>query len=628
MENSLFKKEIFKKIGVSVVFLFVLLSLSSCGTKPVIPQWDSILYQTYLVKTWKVIENKEYIWYTKPAKQATISAEVWGTITNVFFDVWDKVKRWQTLITIDTDETAAKYDAAVQSVAALRKLYNSTEKLFDAQLQAAQKKVEQAKIAMEIAEVWSWNWTTDQELKQLELQIETYKTELEKTKTVLKTKEQQLYKNSINALSNAQIWLNSIWNFIDELFWITLDKRIYDDKYEVYLWAKNQSLKNRVKEEWFKLRDEYNTLTKKIIKCKSKDLTNLSDEDKQFVYNTLLETEKFLNKVRAYLSNVYSVVDASVSSVVLPQSQIDWWKQQINQMKQQVEQMLLVAQWNFLLWVQWSRQAIDDFENQNNMQITLLQKKIEIAKQQYKATKDKALKWYEIAKQQYQEALSSLNVLKSQKQAQLAQIKTQIAQAIWQKNTAEVYLNNATVKAPFDAVVLQKHVEEWQFIWPWMPVATLWSDNLYEIQISVPISDSKKYKIWQNVKIYIVDLNKYFTWTITVISPSTDMMTKKIMMKISFVSSNIDIPFGAYTKVFIPVYKHIWYKIPIDFVRYDYGQSYVYKLGKIHIDKKINNRESSEITKFLKNYISLDFCDDKYCIVKFWLRKWDILINK
>jgi hypothetical protein len=52
-----------------------------------------------------------------------------------------------------------------------------------------------------------------------------------------------------------------------------------------------------------------------------------------------------------------------------------------------------------------------------------------MAKQKYNINKDKSIKEYEIVKQQYNEILSMIDVIKSKKEVQLSEIKTKISEA-------------------------------------------------------------------------------------------------------------------------------------------------------------------------------------------------------
>ncbi|PID34751.1 MAG: hypothetical protein CR971_01645, partial [candidate division SR1 bacterium] len=194
---------------VSVLFLVVFLglgvfSLSGCGKKPAIPMGIGEYYESIEVETGKITEYTSYVGYTHPAKETTLSTELPGVINQIAVKVGDSVQKGQLLTLVDTNEMDVNYQSASSSLEAFGQLENATSSTFDAQIEMAKNKVQQAKIAVDMAKV-DGDGSAEKQLTQMKMQIDTLKTQLERAKSGLGTKEQQLYQNGVNTLLASKI---------------------------------------------------------------------------------------------------------------------------------------------------------------------------------------------------------------------------------------------------------------------------------------------------------------------------------------------------------------------------------------------------------------------------------------
>ncbi len=600
-----------KKKTIIFLLLFSLFIFSSCSKINVwIQEWEVFKTEKTILNKWNITLNNSYIWTIEPLKQTIISAETQWKITNIYVKENQKIKKWNLIATIDTDETNVALNSANKTLQSLKMIYNNTESFFDSQIKSTEKKINQAKIMMNSSNID--NWTAWENLKNIQLQIETYKTQLDKTEQVLNQNELQIYSNSKNAITQSMILLKNVWVFLDELLWISKEKKIYDDAYSIYLWAKNTSLKNQLKTNRYWLNKRFKDINNEFENIWWFDNV-LSTWYKEKMYNVLLDMETFLNDVRNILKISYNVVDSSVSSSQLPQTSINKYKNIITNFQKNIEWSLLSVQWDFILWVKWSRQTIDNFNKEKDAKISMLKKQIELATQQLKSSYSSVKDKENIYKQQYQEALLWLEWLKKQKQLKLSEISLKIEQTKSKLNEASVYKNNAFVSAPFDWIILNKLVEKWQFVWPWTPIAKLWTNSSYKVIVSIPDYEINKYKIWDKVAIFLSNNIDKVLWKINNIFPMADMMTQKVSVEITF-DTKKNIVLWSTAKVIIPEKKISWYKISSNFIYHEFWEYYSFLLSW---------------WKLKKTYLSNVICnDDAECIIKWnWIKTWTILVK-
>jgi multidrug efflux pump subunit AcrA (membrane-fusion protein) len=262
-------------------------------------------------------------------------------------------------------------------------------------------------------------------------------------------------------------------------------------------------------------------------------------------------------------------------------------------------------------------------KKQTSMQLDLLEKQYQLAKAWYETAKQtyeqyKAMsEWkvnevgtkFEVAKQQYEEAIKGLEALKKQKQAQLSQIKSQINQVKWNKNLAAVSLWNIKLFAPYNGVITQKMANIWQVVGAGMPIFQIADETKLKAVFYVPVQEVSSIKEWQ--KVILEALWTTLTWTISLIYPSADMYSKKIPVevKLSWTAPK-NWKLGMYISWYPISEKITGLVIPQEFLHYEYGKAYVYK---------------KENDTYKKTYIQIWKCDNNYCIVKEWLKINEII---
>ncbi len=584
--------------------------------------YDSI--QThYTVTSWSVSSDNKFVGSLQSQDESFLSFKMPWRIMDIYVKEWDKVSKWELLAVLDGNEVKTQFSSANSMLGALESMYENTSNMFDAQIASMKTKIEQSKLAME----WSKTWlkdtqdiskeqiqTAQKQVEQAKVWVDSALSNLEHTKEVLSWKQENIYSNAKNAISSSNILQTNFLIFVDEIFGISDEREDDNNGFEDYLWAKNQTLKQETENLWLQINKDYKQFLNSF-----EDVENLNNQQ---IEDKLKTIQNILERSRKLADKVYTTIDNSVSSSSFPQSKIDTYKQQTVTYQNQIEQALLTAEGEYLLWVKGSLQSIEDFKKEKNMQIDLLEKKynlaqtsLETAKQtlnQYKASStwkvNEVNTQYEVSKQQYEEAKSGLQALKKQKESQLSKISSQIQEVKWNKNLAAVNLWNIKLYAPYDGIILTKNANVWQVIWAWTPIFKIWTlDNLKWV-FHVPLSEVETIKPQDTV--YIKALWETITWTIDLIHPQADPITKKVTVEVKLSNIKKNWKNGMYITWYPKNEQISWLLVPYDLLRYEYGKAYIYK-----------KRDDG----FEKTYITLWECDDDYCIVEKWLSYQDVI---
>gem|GEM_PF-3517931 len=99
---------------------------------------------------------------------------------------------------------------------------------------------------------------------------------------------------------------------------------------------------NDTKQEWVELNNFYKGLSLKFGITENSVYDIISDENsKKEIYNILNETEKLLVLARSLTANMYEIIDNSIISSNLTQSQLDLIRLTNSNYQDNIEKMLL-----------------------------------------------------------------------------------------------------------------------------------------------------------------------------------------------------------------------------------------------------------------------------------------------
>ncbi len=426
-----------------LVLIISFFSLNSCSKKEENTKLNKY-YDIEKVQTWKINLNNSYISYANWQKEIPLATKAPWRINFLTKQVWDKVKSWELIASVWSEEATSALNTANSIISSLQNLRNSTKKSFDEQIKAALTNLNQIKIWAQMVQVgisWANSWvaitqnTIKKQLDTLEWQInqakvwikqaqawveaakawvkvanqqyETAKTALKELKNVLDWKEKIIYENSHDAVTNSVILYTNILDFADQLLSVTKENKDTNKKFRDYLSAKNKKYLQNAKYHFL---TSYNLLKnyKRLYNEKIETWTATKKEIKEILENW----KKVALSLKILLKDIYNVLDSSIDNVYFPLAKINNLKNEVSWMWNKIESSLITIDSWVMLWLKWSLQSIDNFDRNKQMQINLAVKKVSIAyewlqaaqKQMEAAQKqvEAAQAWLQTAKENYE----------------------------------------------------------------------------------------------------------------------------------------------------------------------------------------------------------------------------------
>lgn len=598
-----------------ILFLIFSLFLFSCSKDVSLPEQK--YFQTWSVFSWSIDDYNTYVWYLSWVDSVPLSTKIWWRVTSVFVSEWDYVRAWDLLLTLDSMEAKVWYDTSSNILNNLIELKNTTSLMFDDQIKALNEKLNQ----VILWESWINTWLSDIKLvseAQLETALtwlETAKTNLENTKILLDQKEKNIIDNSKNAIVSSVMLDTNIINFVDEILWVTEANKNKNNDYEIYLSARNSSIYNRSKIQFL----ETNKLYLDYKKLYNTEIENKNPSE-EILIKALNDGEILAESIKVLLNLTYDVLENSIENVYLPKQTIDSFKQTITNFWSQIESSLITVSWEYFLWLKWSKQSLDDFENTKNLQISMLEKQVELAEKnynQYKLTSDSKIRETQtqtkVLSSQVEELKVNIESLKKQKQAKLEELDLKITESLGQRDSAWVMINSWEIRSPISWVITSKMVEVWQVIWWGMPVFIVSDESNLKLDILVWEDSLKNIDLWSEVLLEVDWYNKQLKAKVSLIYPSKDELTKKTKVEV-ILKNTFWLKIWSYTKVYLSSVDNFDFTlIPNNSIVSKYMIPWVYVL---------NNEWKVEF----KN-IEIIKANDKFSSIS-WLKLGDIVITE
>lgn len=597
-----------------IFFLVFSLFLFSCSKDVSLPEQK--YFQTWSVFSWSIDDYNTYVWYLSWVDSVPLSTKIWWRVTSVFVSEWDYVRAWDLLLTLDSMEARVWYDTSSNILNNLSELKNTTSLMFDDQIKALNEKLNQ----VTLWESWINTWLSDIKLvseAQLETALtwlETAKTNLENTKILLGQKWKNIIDNSKNAIVSSVMLDTNIINFIDEILWVTEANKNKNNDYEIYLSARNSSIYNRSKIQFL----ETNKLYLDYKKLYNTEIENKNPSE-EILLKALNDGEILAESIKVLLNLTYDVLENSVENVYLPKQTIDSFKQTITNFWAQIEASLITVSWEYFLWLKWSKQSLADFENTKNLQISMLEKQVELAEKnynQYKLASDSKIRETQtqtkVVSSQVEELKVNIESLKKQKQAKLEELDLKITESLGQRDSAWVMINSWEIRSPISWVITSKMVDVWQVIWWGMPVFIVSDESNLKLDILVWEDSLKNIDLWSDVLLEVDWYDKQLKAKVSLIYPSKEELTKKTKVEV-ILKNTFWLKIWSYTKVYLSSVDNFDFTlIPNNSIVSKYMIPWVYILN------------NDWIVRF-KN-IEIIKSNDKFSHIS-WLKVWEIVIT-
>jgi multidrug efflux pump subunit AcrA (membrane-fusion protein) len=467
---------------------FVLL-LSWCGNSKDDQKKD------FLVDVISFDNQDQEVYITKPGKVSgnqdiVVSSQVAGRVKKILKRDWDIVSSEQ--LVVDIADTIANYGLQVQ---------RAKSAVGRASLQRQQTQISLEKSLVDVSTALDVA-KNNQSVTQLSIGQSLKQAELGLSTSVSQWQNLQLQfpmeKNNLLDL------IDKILHQVDTYLWATEKYRSYNDSFEIYLWAKNSSLRNQAEIflfDLYRIRWEVAALPSQVT-----DLNAIS---------THIDTlQKGYDASKKLLDSMRDVLINSIAGASFPQTVIDGYKSTIEWLNSAL---------------QWSKTGLLGYRKQitSSTSSSVWGSVLDVPKTQAEIA-------YETARISTENAVFSADVgLKSAENNYQSLMKNQNVQigmawnAVYEASLsyqdALSRFNNLSVKAPIAGVVGNVLVDVGQEVGPGTPLFTLSSKDQQTIEMYVTADERSYIDKDQFVKIRYDD--QEFTGKIMSISSVADRNT-------------------------------------------------------------------------------------------------------
>ncbi len=613
-----------KKIILFIFFTLTITTLSSCEQEAVVQKH----YKTEIVKTGSLNTSISYSSFTEWITETLLSSKSGWRIISTFKNKWDRVKAWEKIAIIDSDEAKVWVNTSNNIINSLENLKISTSETYDAQIKAVQESLNKAKQTLEWVKTEKENTLNinaseiviyENKLNETELNLELVNKNLKETKWILELQKNQIYKNAINAITSALILDTNIIKYVDDFLGITPENKNKNDNFDKYLSVKNSehlkdatSLFNEANKNYIEYKNYYENY------IEDKDATN-----KQII-EWLKKWRNLAENIKKLLNSTNDVIQNSIDTIYLTQVELNNYRENIYAMWNSIEASIITISWEYPIWLKWSLDSIDLIEKNINKQIILLEWQVNLAKKQVDIANTNLEKIKnisisnidtintnkEIWNINISEIKAGIESLKKQKNSKLQEINTQIQEAIWNKNIWNVMIWNSEILATYNWIITEKFTEIWQVIAWWSPVYKLSDDRKIKLKVSLNNSIIKNLKLKDKVKIVIEWVSHDFVWRISNIPDTQDKISKNTQIEILINNFKHEIIVWSTAKVYLKNTSESWIIIPNKAIISDF------MIPSVMIIK--NNIAQ------LKNIEIINGNDD-FSLIE-WIDAWEIII--
>ena len=445
--------------------------LEEIQANPEVASLSEVFKQLTLDKPWKFASTQDIV----------VTSQANGRVSKIYYKEWQQVSWWQPVVALS--DTIASYklqvDRAKNSLNRAILSKQQTELQINQQIEQAQLAYENAQNTFETAKR-----STELSAKNAEINVSSADVGID------------TLKNNFSAAKKGTInYLDTVIDTADKLLWVS---QYYEDNLdswlEVYVWAKDSSLKERAKQE---LRQLY---TKRDHIKEISDTPSSTDE----LGKATNELDESLKQASNFAWTMVDVMRNSISSVgTLSQAQIDSYISTFQGL--QAKSAGILAEYKAKVDAQVSNSWTVAQEQANIwLESTLLQNQDNLFK----------------AEMALKNAKLALDTILENKDIQLDMLSNAIVDAKIAYETALTSYNKLSVRSPVSWVIGEILVSEWQDVWAWTQIFKVSGTKKQQIEVYIT---SDEYQYLQDDKpVEVVYQDKILTWNIDAISTVAD----------------------------------------------------------------------------------------------------------
>lgn len=473
----------------------------------------------YSVEKWDIQNSIEVVWSAELVDEQELSFNKTWTITAVYFDAWDAVKKWDIIAQIDNSDAYDNIDEAILDL--------ETAKISLSQLYEDEDESKVTEAQNNIVTTWNNYDNSVTELENLKISqtndlenllddIATSKKELE---NLIVENENSLNNTTSNknttiltTENNLTEYLEKIEAIIDDsdvIMWVSEENKSENDDFETYLWAKNTTIKTSAT-TWLK---ESIVLYDNLVISLAEYTYSWDSDELVLLLEKYLEIFNSLYKTSDY---IYDTLDNSVTSVwSLSESEISSMQNTVSSNRDSA--LSKISSINNSINTISTLTNTDLIVNSNDLEIEKDTQNIEDLQTEY----DEKVKEYALALKSKQEDVENKKVSYDVAQLNLEELlewptESNILKAENTITKAEIKLESAydsledyELEAPFDWVVRKIDYMVWDNITSdTNKYVYIENPDLVEINVMLDQIDIVTVELWQDA---IVAFDTYST---------------------------------------------------------------------------------------------------------------------
>lgn len=206
---------------------------------------------------------------------------------------------------------------------------------------------------------------------------------------------------------------------------------------------------------------------------------------------------------------------------------------------------LSAARKRTLLSLEAARKTLSETKDYHDQKVKEAEAKRESAEEQYDDG--------DITREERDVAREAEKSAEKLRYAEIASAEAEIAAAEGSALVSETALSQATVRAPFSGVVIERHASLGSFVTPGLPIYTIVSPDQIEIRATVPGSYADRVSLGEPVRI-VLESGEEVMGEVFSIARAVGETAQRSLVRIRLAETHDSRPLiGSYVEIFIPV---------------------------------------------------------------------------
>lgn len=414
-------------------------------------------------------------------------------VANVFVKEGDMVKKGDKIATVKTNTLELSYRTAYASYQSALADYNeSVSGATEKEIADAKDKITSAEISLEQANISLANTkqSSEKSIYDAEQNLQDAKENLDENKSVLTSKDvKSAYSDLIDTVKSTNISLENILLSSDKI--IGVDDKFVNDDFENFLGVKNTSSMNAAVGSYVKAKDDRKELNSYCLVIN--DNSEYADIEK-----AANQAKLALSSAEDHLYDMQVLLEASIVSTELTQSELDGFKSTINSNRSTINSKITSLR-SATDKITDAKDALNDYVRAYDKAVVALANAKADAEKNI-ANSESGIKSKELSleqtKRDYEDLIAPLTA------SETASARSKLTSASVNLSKAKDELEKATIITPIDGVVSMLNYKAGDIIVDPSssdPVVNIINNDTLFIEVNIEEADISTIKVGQKV---------------------------------------------------------------------------------------------------------------------------------